>query len=114
MERANYDIVLSSVITLVLAMWYRKILPALWRLDGFRLPNDGVCPWCGHQHAPTFGRFICDNCQGYVADNDLSRKMIAMSGRQQLRAVAGGVVLAIVVIVLGLAVDELIDWLYRA
>ena len=40
--------------------------------------------------------------------------MIAMSGRQQLRAVAGGVVLAIVVIVLGLAVDELIDWLYRA
>ena len=90
-------------------MWNKKILPLVWRLDGFRQPNDGICPWCDHGHGPRFGRFICENCDGYVADDDLSRNLLGMSVRQTYLAVLGGVILAVVMVILGLSVDWVID-----
>ena len=88
-------------------MWKRRILPLVWRFDGFRQPNDGICNWCGHEHGPRFGRFRCENCNGYVADNDLSRNLLAMSGRQAFLAVLGGILLGVIIVVLSLGADRL-------
>ena len=80
-------------------------------MDGIGLPNDGICPWCQYDHGPRFGRFVCDSCGGFCADNDLVRNIDTMPKKKFYGSIFAGFLVAGVLILVGLAIDGLISLL---
>ncbi|MCV6584935.1 MAG: hypothetical protein OIF47_05335 [Marinibacterium sp.] len=72
-------------------------------MTSFRQPNDGICPRCGHENGPHFGAFRCEGCGKAVASTDLDRRIQTMTVRQWLMALLGGLGLAAMLVLFGLA-----------
>lgn len=80
----------------------------LWKYDTLPLPNDGKCPWCGHEHGPRFGRFNCDECDGFISDNDMGRKYLKQTPLQFWGMVLGGILFGGALILLMLGIDKIL------
>lgn len=80
----------------------------LWKMDPLPLPNDGKCPWCGHDHGPRFGRFNCEECDGFVSDNDMDRKLLMQTPRQFWGMLLGGFLFGVALILGMLLIDKII------